>query len=284
MARLFAPIPTPPRHRNGSASHDVRWYTWAPSVKLLLESNLKDLLSLPKPRTTFVRGCAPYGATYTFRRTDLNRALLVFARDSAERLLQTRVDRRIRFFTGLLDAPMSSDLFHKYIALLRTGIVMLTGDPRTALHAPVKAERHDDGFPLHADLFLTDRLWLTFDDVPRGSSGQSLFLARPLFDRIVKTAEFLPREVKKRILSLLDHETHRDAFDEFFALLYSPKNGWSASLIERMYAHCWRLKFRRGEGYLLHDGHWLHGRTAVRGRVSPARFRRLIYGTECMPG
>ncbi|HSP15192.1 MAG TPA: hypothetical protein VLV78_10620 [Thermoanaerobaculia bacterium] len=243
-----------------------------------ITAHLDDILELPPPPLVAVRGCDPYSATYSYSLSHVRKSLAELAVRMAEELMALSVRRRLMFFTGMLLPPVSSSVFHRCMSLLRSGIVRITGDPRAALHAPVKTEAIDSGFPLHADLFLTERLWLIFDDVPSGSSGKALFLSREAFDRIAAACADLPASARRRIGELLDHRAGRDSFDEFYGLLYEPRNPWTRSLARDMRRESWSIKLRSGEGYLLHDGHWLHGRTAVRGGVSGKRFRRLIYG------
>lgn len=278
MDHLFALTDVPPHHRRNAAASGAEWYTWAPSMLAAVGEVRDEIAALRAPRRISVRGCAPYAVTYSYRKSELSPRLLSFAAWSASALLETRVDRRLRFFTGLLDRPMTSSAFHKCLALVRLGLVQLTGDPRTALHAPVKTEQDDDGFPLHADLFLTERLWLIFDRVPDDQSGKTLLLASDAFHDLLRSQAQVPRPARRKIHKLLERRAAQDSFDEFFRLVHAEENPWSKSLARVLKAHAIAIKFRRGEGYLLHDGHWLHGRTAVRGVVTAARFRRLVYG------
>lgn len=276
--RLFARISVPRHHQRNVVAARAPWYTWSPASLRLLEANVAEIRRLPCPPRISVPGCSPYEVTYSYRLSELSPSLFRFAMQMSEALLRVKPDNTIRCFAGFLDEPSSGPVFHKCLALFRAGIVRLTRDPRTALHAPVKQQRVDAGFPLHADLFLTDRLWVIFDDVPAGRSGQTLFLPQRRFDAAVSANRFIPHVIERRLRTLLDRRRSRDSFDEWFGLVYSPDHPWAASLARAMRRHCWSIKFRRGEGYLLNDRVWLHGRTAVRGRVSPNRFRRLVYG------
>jgi hypothetical protein len=278
LTRLFVRTTVPAHHRLDGVAREVRWVTWSPAVIRRIKDAFEPLVALPVPRQISVRGCEPYDATYSYRLSDLNEPLRCFATETAEALLRVRIGKSLTFFSRMFDPPMSPLLFHKCMALMRFGVVQLTGDPRTALDAPVKPERHDDGFPLHADLFLTERLWLIFDDVPTGHSGKALFLRRDVFDRVVSMNPLVSAGTRRRIRTLLDRAGGQDSFDEFFDLIYSAKHPWSRSLVRILRNRSWAIKFRRGEGYLINDKHWLHGRTPVRGKVSHARFRRLIYG------
>ena len=40
------------------------------------------------------------------------------------------------------------------------------------------------------------------------------------------------------------------------------------------------VKFKKGEGFLVHDRLWLHGRTKTRKNVNIKRLMRLIFNTQ----
>jgi hypothetical protein len=277
MDQLFTEVPIPAHHRRKTVAHQARWYSWSPASIRLIEMNLERILALPAPSWISVRGCEPYSATYTYRLSALSPALACFALKTAEALLRVPV-KRLRFFSGMLDPPLSTPVMHKCFALMRAGVTRLAGDPKTALHVPAQSERLDDGFPLHCDLFLTDRLLLVFDDVAKGNSGQAQFLPLRYLEVTIKSNHLIPLITKRRLRALLNRKTARDCFDKCFDLLHSNKHPWAASLARTMKQNCLTIKLRPGEGYLLNDRHWLHGRTAVRGPVSERRFHRLIYG------
>lgn len=278
MDQLFIQVPIPRHHRRDVVARHARWYSWSPASIRLIERNLECILALSVPSCISVRGCDPYSSTYSYRLSALPDPLVRFALEAAEALLRVRTGRRMRFLSGMLDPPLSSSVFHKCFALIRAGMARLKGDPRAALYAPVKTERVDDGFPLHSDLFLTERLWLVFDDVPKGKSGKALFLPRHLLDAAIKTNHLVPSVTRRRLRALFGGRTVGDSFDECYDLIYSDKP-WTASLVQAMKRNYWAIKLYRGEGYLLNDRRWLHGRTAVKGRVSATRFHRLVYGT-----
>jgi hypothetical protein len=279
MDQLFIEVPIPRHHRRNATAGRARWYSWSPASIHLIERNLEGIRALPSPAAIAVRGCDPYNCTYSYRLSALPRPVVRFALEAAEALLRIRTGQKIRFFSGMLGPPLSSPDLHKCFALIRAGVARLKGNPRAALHAPVKTERTDRGFPLHSDVFVTDRLWLVFDDVPKGASGKALFLPRPVFDTLVGINPLMPSVTRQRLRAILDGRMRHDAFDEFYDLIYSPDKPWAESLTRAMKRSCWAIKLHRGEGYLLNDRRWLHGRTAVMGRVSATRFYRLVYGT-----
>lgn len=277
MKRLFRAVATPRAHASNGVSTRGAWYSWSPEFLRAACRVEPSIRRLPAPPCVSVRGCNPYDSSYSYPFSKLSPALADFALESSEALLRTDPGSRMLFLTGLLDPPFSSDVLHKCFAILRAGIVKTLRDPRTALHSPVKTERNDEGFPLHCDLFLTERLWLVFDDVPKDASGKSLFLPRRDFEHAVRSNRLMTPATRHRLARLFDSGTG-DAFDEWFDLIHSEQHPWSVALTKAMRQRSWKIRFRRGEGYLVNDRRWLHGRTAVSGTVSSSRFRRLVFG------
>ena len=278
MDRLLKPIETPRRHRHEPLAQQADWYTWSDATLHLIEINLERLVRLPNPVSIWVRGCDPYPSTYSYRLSALPKALSDFAIETAEALLRVRVGPKLRFTSGMLEPPLTSAVLHKIFALIRAGIAHVNSDPRTALHAPVKTKRRDEGFALHSDLFLTERLFLVFDNVPPGLSGKSVFLSREVFDTAIAGTTLMPRQQQRKLRRLMRGRVNGDSFDEWFDLVYSSEYPWTRQLGRHVKEASGSIKLRRGEGYLLHDRHWLHGRTPAKGFVSENRFRRLVYG------
>lgn len=278
MNRLLIQVPIPPHHRERALAHCAKWYSWSPEARRYIERNKPVLKALAAPAFANVRGCYPYDSSYTYRLAALPDSLRDFGLETAEALLRIRTEKTLRYLTGMIEPPLSSPIMHKLFALIRTCAANLIGDARAALHAPVKTERVDKGFPLHFDLFLTDRLLLIFDDVPPGGRGKALFLSGCDYKAAVTNNHLMQPRTKQRLLELLAGAAHADTFDEWYQLVYLSDDLGVASLRKAMKMSSLAIKLRRGEGYLLNDRHWLHGRTAINGRISTKRFHRLIFG------
>jgi hypothetical protein len=273
---LFVPTDVP-RHHHANSDGKV-WLTWSPFALGCIKANAAQLQALSLPTCIDIRSCEPYASTYTYRWSGLPDKTKSFALDAANALLRTPVDSRLKLLTGLLDPPLTSSLLHKCFALIRAGIVKLKRDTRTALYAPVATKKSDGGFPLHSDLFLTNRLWLVFDRVPRNNAGRALFLSRRLLEIAINNVSLMPQDSKQELKKLLRGNGRTDGFDRCYDLLYSNTNPWAKTLDRAMKRDMWSIKLRRGEGYLLDDRLWLHGRTAVTKGIYDRRFCRLTYG------
>jgi alpha-ketoglutarate-dependent taurine dioxygenase len=67
-----------------------------------------------------------------------------------------------------------------------------------------------------------------------------------------------------------------DRYDAFYGMLY----GDSAAhllLDRRMRSACFKIRLRRGEGYLINDRRWMHGRTMTARSVTRNRLHRLTF-------
>jgi hypothetical protein len=224
-----------------------------------------------------VAGCEPYDDTYDADIDTipprLRTQLFHYARD----LSTWPVERRLWLFRDMLTAPVTSKVLRAVFAYLRAALVRLARDARAALYAPVTPERRDLGFNLHADLFLTTRLWLVFDDVPRDGSGATQLLPRLDLINILDRVGSVPRRVVSRVSNLMSRPLAGDAFDELYGLLHGENKRWHGPLVAALRSRCASIPLRSGEGYLLDDREWLHGRRPVSRAVTARRFHRLTF-------
>lgn len=276
--KFFRLAPIPEKHRRNRFAHQARWLMWGDAITDFFDAFGDKVDRLVMPHKILVRGCAPYDCSYSYALSHIDKRLSKELLYLSESLLSFPIRERLNLLTGMLEPPVTSPRLQKLFALLRAGIVRLTGNPKCALNAPVYAERCDEGFLLHADLFMTERLWLIFDNVPSGPSGASLFLPMKMLFRIVADIPKMPIEACCRLHSLTERRTGRDSFDEFYKLLYSDDQSWYDEIRRALNSSQHRIKLRRGEGYFLDDRFWLHGREPVGGNVSASRFRRLVFG------
>lgn len=275
---FFRPTTVPRSHQQHSVALEARWLSWDNNVIRFFKDFGGQVDHLPLPAKISVRGCSPYESSYSYRLSRLDRSFAKQLLRLAESLLSFPPGPKLNLLTSMLDPPLSTSRLAKFVALLRAGIVRLTGDLKCALNAPVYAARRDDGFPLHADLFLTERLLLVFDDVPPGKSGASLFLPMKTLLDITDRIQEMPQQAADRLRHLVKDGANRDSFDEFYRLLYSESNPWQSPVSRALRRARFCIKLRRGEGYFIDDRHWLHGREPLHGSVSPSRFRRLVFG------
>lgn len=277
-AMAFAPTTIPQHHRSNGLAQSYPWLTWSPAFRAFAH-DLRESGQLRR-RVTIgeVPRCKPYGATYRTHLRGLSGTQIKFLTAYAESVQAHDPKTQVIFFRGMLQSALSSRELRVLLSLLREAMIYVAGDEAAALYSPVTPEQRDPGFNLHADLFLTTKLWLIFDDVPGDCTGVSLLLSRKILLKSVRQIPSLPPHVAKEILHLLDRPLKSDSFNRLYGLLHGTGHRWSVDLNEHMKKHVLNIPLRVGEGYLIDDRRWLHGRTAVSRRVSKQRFHRLTFG------
>jgi hypothetical protein len=176
----------------------------------------------------------------------------------------------------LLLPGMSSEDIRLLFTALRDALTPDTRRTNGALYAPLG----DTGgapteFPLHCDLYVPKRLWNVFDDVPAtGRSGSSIFLpsSRMLSLAVECGVPSQPVSLLKRCL----RNNTGDRYDEFSELLYGEGESF-VMLDRRMRSEAFRIRFHRGEGYMIDDRVWMHGRTLTSRSVTRNRLHRLVF-------
>jgi hypothetical protein len=276
--QIFENAATPGRHRRNELARSVNWLTWSKAFRSLIGELLNMGAFGHRTILKNVRGCTPYSTTYHPSKenipTHYQTAFLRFASN----LHGWPVRSGLWLFRGMLDPPLEAGNIRALFALLRASLVTRARDSRAALYAPVSPERKDHGFKLHADLFLTTRLWLIFDDVPEDGTGASLFLSRGDLLSTLRTQKEIPTETVRKVFTLMTRPIARDSFDRLYGILHSERRRWSDSLYLALRDKTRAIPLYRGEGYLLDDRHWLHGRTPASQAVTAGRFHRLTFG------
>jgi hypothetical protein len=79
------------------------------------------------------------------------------------------------------------------------------------------------------------------------------------------------------LFSMFERESNTDRYETCFDLLHGDHK-WVPRLEKFLTEHQLKIPLRSGQGYLLHDRSWLHGRIKPSGGVTANRVRRLIYG------
>ena len=185
----------------------------------------------------------------------------------------------------MIGADITGNAVHCFFALLRGALVEATGTEWTALHAPPGATgARVREFPLHSDLYVCPMLMNIFDEVPDDGSGATSFIRSSDFLEVVQEVDSVPHWCRARIAECFHGERSEDGFDELYTLVYGKGTGlvrtpnlWTEDLVLAMDSRKEEICLRRGEGYLLDDRKWLHGRAAPSGGVPARRIHRLVY-------
>jgi hypothetical protein len=274
---MFTAATMPARLKNNSLAHKSTWLTWSPAFRALMK-RLRALGALAQPvRLTRVPACAPYDKTYTTRYKTLAAAMKEQLQAFLPSLMAQQCGAKAVFFRRMLSPDFTTTEIRALFALLREAIIAQENNPAAALYSPVSPEKNDPGFNLHADLFLTTKLWLIFDDVPEDGTGASLFLSRKKLLANMQSVKGVPKKSHEAVASLLDLPLAKDSYNKMYDLIYDHRNAWCDRLQQAMTRDTQAVCFNRGEGYLVDDRNWLHGRSAVSRSVTANRFHRLTF-------
>ena len=273
---IFAATEPPADHRGLAIGRHAKWYTWSAAFRNVIAAAEAWLRTLPEPRLVHVPGLA----------TEYDYTLAVAASPPppvqrfARSLCTVRRPRGIMLFTGLLDQPLDGFLLRRLFALLRGSIAGVLGNERFSLYAPLGAiGRHAGDFALHADLYPPELLFNVFEEVPADASGASIFLPTRELHRLIEHVAGLPSDTRDRVAACFRHAADEDRFNELFSLLHDTSRPGVRALESAMRDRQLRVKLATGQGYLIHDRTWLHGREAPTGGVSRRRVHRLVFNT-----
>jgi hypothetical protein len=284
MISLFQKV-APPRDQSKLAiNRCATWYTWSPSFRLFIRNMQSTIDSVKRAPMIDIPNLNDFNHTFSLPLTAINQNrvrqdLLRFAHV----LFRMRVPRRLILFTDLLNEDLDSHGLHVLFALFRAALAKLARDDRHALYQPLIPSRDlYGGFPLHADLYIPEMLLNVFDNVPTDASGASIFLKVSVLRRLMASLWTLPQYVRAEILDRFLSKRFADQFNVVYNLLHGVEHAWVPELENRMRKNQLRIKLYRGQGYLIHDRTWLHGRQAAYGGVKSNRAHRLAFSIESL--
>jgi hypothetical protein len=276
MAEILIDIRRPDLDARSAAFDGARWLTWSPRFRAALAEHRARGRRL-RPFLRYISRRREYAYTFDVSLRSLMRtAMVVDLTPFVDTLLRRNPREKIAFLTGL-DCRGEGWRLHTLFALLRALIAHRTGNPWGVMYAPLASLGKSEGeFPLHADLYRPEVLLNVFDAIPADGSGRSILLPMRQFLPIVRKLPEMPRRVRQRLLQALRTPADQDRYDEVYDLLHGPYP-WSGPLNDALRRRQLAIALGRGEGYLVHDRRWLHGREAPTGGVTVSRLRRLIY-------
>jgi hypothetical protein len=278
IVKLFEPVEPPREHGKLPINKFASWLTWSAEFRPVCRAWEKHIAKLKKPQFIRLLGGRPYDYTFSLCHARIDGKLAKDLDHFVNDLYEWDVPRQITLLTGIIGEDLSGRGLHYLFAYFRDKLAQLTGNPICALYAPLSPRQFD--FPLHADLYIPKVLFNVFEDVPDDDSGASLFLSVSSLKRLLPGVRSLPGERRADILKFLTDEHETDLYSEFYGLLYGSEHEWNKELAEKMLLKHLRIKLKRGQGYIIHDRRWLHGREAPTGGVPPKRLHRLIFNTR----
>lgn len=284
--RVFQSIKLPTDKKDNVVNKSATWNTWSSEARVFLKAWNMLCNELEDPKILSLLGGKPYDCTFSFDLSKITKELRHDLELFAESIYNLHISKCIMFFSNLLDEDFDGRGLHLLFACLRDSLVKLTGDPMSALYAPLGTTTNSvirsagADFLLHADLYTPNILFNVFEDVTPNSSGASLFLQTSSLCDILVGIKTLSSVNINRILNCLTATDREDRYTEFFNLLHSREHEWVNELEDELHTRQMHIKLEKGEGYLIHDRLWLHGREAPSTRVTQKRLHRLIFNTK----
>lgn len=270
---LFECVPRPRHHRQYHLGE--RWYSWSGAARTFFSTFCEEISSTDLTRSNVVD--TRYPTALAVKRHDLiSDRMLTNLRTFAIWLNGLTLKTCPVFLTGLTRPGEDSRILSCFLTLLAKALnEEVTGRRAPAMCVPPSPSPKDVGFQLHADLFPAHRLLLVFDQVT-ASGARALLLRRRDLLALLREAG-VPSDARHRINRLHASPGTGDRYDRLIDALYHEE--WSDLLeIEgRLCDAATLVPFRRGEGYLLDDRRWLHGRASGNAPVTFRRFRRLVF-------
>ena len=279
---IFKEDSTPKDHTLVTENKNFTWLTWSDDFRKEHKTFQKQLALIKS--IDIIKLNQYKSESYSLALERLDKGFLKDFRYYAESLMHFDPDVRIIFFSNLIDKKINGKIFHFLFAAFRSIITDTLKNKMGALYIPLIAGKNISELPLHCDLFLPKILFNVFERVAKDNSGHSTFLKlNHLFDNILPEIKFMPLKVKHKIKQIFNSVTKKDKYWDVMNLLYNEKHLWAEETAYRLNNDKFRIKFSKGEGYMINDKIWMHGRDHTNGGVSIKRLHRLAFANITNP-
>ncbi len=277
---IFQPTSPARKQARAKINEHAVWYTWSNEFRSLLKPLSREFRTLKRPASTHLLGGKEYDDTYSLSSESLADKILARELISFSKCLYNLdISDRLFLFTDMLNDDLDGRSLVHLFAFFRSALVSLSHDPLSALYQPIKGQKRGKEFPLHSDLYIPVILFNVFEEVCTDSSGASLFLPVSSVVELLGQLKTLPANTRERIIENLTTIHRQDRYEENFYLLHG-WHEWTEELERLMRQRQLRIKLYSGQGYMLHDRYWLHGREAVNGKITHKRLHRLIFNNK----
>lgn len=277
--KVFEEIDSPPEHQTFSKQNNVKWFTWSNEINSLSPMIRNATLNYGSPEAVTFKS-VHYKKTFTINLNKIDNQLSDKLVAISKSMQKIKLKNRLFFFDKLINDNINADSFHFLFAAIRSQISLVKKNQMASLYPPLESHNPNDDFPLHCDFYGPLRLWNIFEDVAPDKYGATILLCREkMIKHIMPRVTQLPSDKKKRIISILNLGVidFDEPYPEFFLLLHDKKNKWTVDLEKRMNECSLRIKFKKGQGYMIHDRRWLHGRERTFQEISTKRLHRLLF-------
>jgi hypothetical protein len=277
-AELFQRVEPPSGFDKCRLRTSTQWLTWAKPIRRLLSEFTNQTAAWPEPHQVHLLGGVEFDHTFTVK-PEFRHGLTCAQQITrlAENLLNVEPGQGVFLFRDLFDDGFNQRALPKLWAVLRDTIAARCGNPMAALYAPLSyVGRRAGDFPLHADLYTPEYLWNVFDRVPADGTGATKLLPLSEFFALAKSAQLSPATMKA-LRACFDAKQGGERFRRFYDLLHVNSDPIVQALEAVSDEKAVRLSLRQGEGYLIHDRAWLHGREVATGGITKSRVHRLVF-------
>lgn len=266
-------------HRAFTQKNNIKWYTWSDYFMSETKGLTQQSRLIKEIDFLYLKKYKEYNYSYAVNVSKLDKEFVSHFKQYATALYHFSPGEGLLFFNTLINDKINGKLFHFIFALFRSLLVQITKDEMSALYSPLATGKKENDFPLHCDLYIPKTLFNVFENVAPDSTGQSTFLKLDtLFEVILPQVKGIDKGVIKDIYQLVYKNIKQDNYEKFYAALYDDERQ-KRELQKLQNKFKIKIRLRKGEGYLLNDRVWMHGRDKTNGGVSSKRLHRLIYNT-----
>lgn len=277
--KIFKEIQSPAEHMELTSSHRAKWFTWSDDM-LSVSDEIEAESTKYGPPDQIPFKTVDKGATYS---VDLKRVGPVFCKTIlkiSDGIGKIKLKDELYFFDDMIGNTFSSEAFQFLISCIRADLSTRRGDEMGSLYPPLSTAKPKNTFPVHSDFYFPVHLWNIFDEVPEGNQGLSLLLqVDTLLNKIIKQIPNFPPDKEAHVRSLFKEKVQNNdhAYYDLFAILHSKENWWAEEIESGIDKYVLSLKLNRGQGYMVNDRKWLHGRGFTADEVTIKRLHRLLF-------
>lgn len=266
------------RHRSFTREHAIEWYAWS-DVFLKEKKMLKQQLSkLKGVDFVYVKGYDDYNYTYNVTLNRLDKGFVEHFKNYVYDLYHINTNNRILFFRDLISDEVNGRLFHFIFSLFRALLVKISRDEMGALYSPLTAGKDQDDFPLHCDLYIPRTLFNVMENVAKDNSGHSTFMLIEMLEQdVLPGVSNMSNGTRHLLMELIRGDLRVDNYERFFNTLYDKQ--WAADVKKLQRQYRMKIRLAKGEGYMLNDRIWMHGRDRTNGGITKKRLHRLIFNS-----
>ncbi len=189
-------------------------------------------------------------------------------------LYSLQCQKEIFILKNMINEKISHQTLHYFFITLQMADCYLRKNYTSSLYAPL-GETSDHGFEFapHFDLYPQKHLLIIYNNVSPNHEGMTTFMALDKLKRIMKlNPKIFPDQ--ERILNLLTMDLTTDRFTQIFNTFYAKD---TADVKKVLFDNSVKFKLTKGDGFLINDRYWLHGRTKLDYSVKTDRLIRFVF-------